>query len=237
MRAGKAFYGLLACLVFGSGIIGNAAQARAYAEETYAGNAGIVFDVSPQPLVSALEAYSRAAKIQILYDSAAARGLRSPGVNGLLAPQQALEKLLEGTGLFASYETRNSVVLLSASGGAQFGNPSVPLLTLGSLKVDAQAKNRFMLLFYEMYARLVQEDIRKALSIEPATRALNYSMRMMVWVGDRGSIERSIVFGSSGDHELDEAVLQAVHKVAIDRAPPFGMPQPIHVRIFAQNPS
>ncbi|HWM89631.1 MAG TPA: TonB-dependent siderophore receptor [Thermoanaerobaculia bacterium] len=57
------------------------------------------FDIPPGPLGTALDAFESAAGVRIEIEDQAIRSLDSPGVSGLLTPDQALAGLLEGTGV------------------------------------------------------------------------------------------------------------------------------------------
>ncbi|MBA4001087.1 TonB-dependent receptor [Brevundimonas sp.] len=58
-----------------------------------------MFDIPPGALGEALTAFATQADQQILFTPQLVDGLRSPGVNGRLAPYEALDRLLEGSGL------------------------------------------------------------------------------------------------------------------------------------------
>ncbi len=57
------------------------------------------FDIPEQPLAEALQAFARASRQQVSFDSAMLGGKRSNGVSGSFTAQEALDRLLEGTGL------------------------------------------------------------------------------------------------------------------------------------------
>jgi hypothetical protein len=61
----------------------------------------IYFDIPAQSLAGALDRYSTASGLMVMYDSGLAKDRRSTAVQGLLAPDVAISVLLEGTGLVA----------------------------------------------------------------------------------------------------------------------------------------
>ncbi|CAI3810880.1 hypothetical protein GLGCALEP_06236 [Pseudomonas sp. MM221] len=69
------------------------------------------FEIPAQPLDSALAAFSAVTRIQVLVPGEFTQGLRSSGVNGSYPQDQALGRLLQGTGLSASYIDGDSVTL------------------------------------------------------------------------------------------------------------------------------
>ncbi len=69
------------------------------------------FDIPPQALGSALARFGATSRLQLRYDAAATRGLRSNGVSGTYSAVQALRILLAGTGLSARFSDTGSVTL------------------------------------------------------------------------------------------------------------------------------
>lgn len=77
--------------------IATAAVAPAPAPRHQAGT--YTFAIGQQPLVAALNQFTQVTGWQVGMSSALVADVASPGVNGALAPEQALERLLVGTGL------------------------------------------------------------------------------------------------------------------------------------------
>jgi iron complex outermembrane recepter protein len=93
----------------------------------------VKWSIQPQDVASALLAFSDSTKLQVVSVGSEVRGLRSPGVEGELSAQEALARLLRGTGLqfevideqtiriFTSsargYKAPEREVMASASGG------------------------------------------------------------------------------------------------------------------------
>ncbi|MGE8411443.1 MAG: TonB-dependent siderophore receptor [Pseudomonas sp.] len=69
------------------------------------------FSIARQPLAEALDQLSTQSGLQIAYSSSMAQGLESPGVSGRMGAEQALAKLLEGTGLGFERNGVNAVLL------------------------------------------------------------------------------------------------------------------------------
>ena len=91
-------------LVIGTLVAGNIQTvAMAGGPESVRTPATVDFDIGGQPLVSALDAYSAATGLQVVYDATLAGGRRAQAVKGSMAPDMALQLLLEGTGLVAVY--------------------------------------------------------------------------------------------------------------------------------------
>lgn len=78
------------------------------------------FQIPPQDLTAALNSFADTAKIQLSFPAELASGKTSPGLNGLYPPLQALNMLLDGSGL--NYRvTANKSITLQRNDTAQLG--------------------------------------------------------------------------------------------------------------------
>ena len=69
------------------------------------------FDIPPQPLTDALALFGRQSGLQVSVDAALILGVQSPGVTGTLSPEQALGRLLAGTGIAYRMTGGNTALL------------------------------------------------------------------------------------------------------------------------------
>lgn len=106
---GKTLRVLLLATMAGVAVEGGAVHAQ-----TAAVSDARQYDIPAQPLSSALTDFASRAGIQLLYSSDMTANLRSPGVSGRLSVDQALPKLLQGTGLTWRYTDAGTVTLLPA---------------------------------------------------------------------------------------------------------------------------
>lgn len=89
----------------------NVAQARHYA-----------FNIPAQPLTDALASFGRQSGMQVSIDGDVARGVSSAGVNGSMSAEQALARLLAGTGITYRLTGDNTAIMQrvpAGSGGLQ----------------------------------------------------------------------------------------------------------------------
>ncbi|MPZ35682.1 MAG: TonB-dependent siderophore receptor [Rhodospirillales bacterium] len=77
------------------------------------------FNIAPQPLSSALPLFGQQSGRQITADAALVRGLNTPGVQGTMAIDEALRRLLAGTGLTFSGMAGDTIALQRATQGGQ----------------------------------------------------------------------------------------------------------------------
>ncbi|WP_434572294.1 TonB-dependent receptor [Pseudomonas sp. Z3-8] len=95
------------------------AALAAIAEQPPARNMGdYTFSIARQPLVSALNAFTAVTGWQVGLPAELAEGVASPGVNGSLPPEKALERLLVGTNLSYRKLGNNNIVLEKRSAGS-----------------------------------------------------------------------------------------------------------------------
>ncbi|MDB5468047.1 MAG: TonB-dependent receptor [Phenylobacterium sp.] len=79
----------------------------------------IAFDIPPQPLGPALNQLAVQSNRQILFSSLLTAGRRSTGLQGLYSPEQALSRLLAGTGLTVRLEGTSFLVQQAALRGEE----------------------------------------------------------------------------------------------------------------------
>lgn len=119
-------------IALGSLPVGIAQAAETGAAPTQlASQGGYSFAIARQPLVEALNAFSAVSGWQVGLSSDLAAGVQSPGVNGRLPAEQALQRLLAGTGLEYRAVGERSVVLVRtpAKGLAMELNPTTVTAT------------------------------------------------------------------------------------------------------------
>ena len=90
----------------------------------------ITFDIPPQALGSALGAYADAADVQLSYPAHLTTGLKSPGVSGQYTAQQALQKLLQGTGITPRTTANGTITLEKAATVGPQSSSTMPAVTV-----------------------------------------------------------------------------------------------------------
>jgi iron complex outermembrane receptor protein len=93
----------------------------------------IGFDIPAQDLNGAILGFASKAGIQVFYDVAKVQGLRSNGATGNLTPQEALGRILAGTGVTYHFTSATSVSLQKTPVAAQAG----PALAGGAIPLPA----------------------------------------------------------------------------------------------------
>ncbi len=96
------------------------------------------FNIPAQPLDSALAAYAAATGVQVIYDSRITSGLQSPGVSGSMAPEEALRRLVGGTGLLTRFTGPRAATLEKVQASAL----SPDITTLAPITVAGEKVQR-----------------------------------------------------------------------------------------------
>lgn len=89
-------------------------------------------NIPAQPLASALEAFAKQRDLQVIYRSDLVKSVYSTGAVGLFTPEEALGKLLNGTGLIYRYLNESTVTITLAPGTSSETAPASEPPTSGS---------------------------------------------------------------------------------------------------------
>jgi iron complex outermembrane receptor protein len=95
------------------------------------------YDIPAQPLSQALTAFGRQSGMQIAVDSAVVAGKTSAPVAGSMTADQALGRLLSGSGLTYQFTSASAVTVSSAPVPAPAGTPGSGAMVLDPVRVQA----------------------------------------------------------------------------------------------------
>jgi len=177
----------------------------------------IKFDIPAQPLADALRQYALLTQQPALFRSELVADRVSSAVNGLYSPEDALRRLLEGTGLVA--ETADS----SAGKAFVLQKAKSAPASLGPWGVGD-------------YKSVVQIGVWEALCNSPRTAPGSYRLLLRFKVDAEGWLRAVQLLDSSGDTQRDGAVLAALQRVRLDAPPPADLPQPVTMLILPRDP-
>jgi hypothetical protein len=192
------------------------------------------FHIPAQPLVDALQAYSQQAGVQVMFETASAVGYKSNAVEGTFTPEAALRILLADTELRIRYSRSSAVTIAPASASNPDEPPDHPLapadMALETLRVSGagEAVDRSRL---GEYIGAVQSDIQKALKKVSGTRRGDYRVAVRLWVTASRTIERAELDGSTGDHDRDSSIADALRGLTLSQQAPPNTPRPIRFMI------
>lgn len=106
----------------------------AYAQAT------VSYAIPAGPLDVALTRFGAASGVQLLYSSSVTRGLRSSGVSGNLGPQDALGRILAGTGLSYRFTGPNSATIAGTSESAAIGGDGSTVLDTITIQGEGEGQ-------------------------------------------------------------------------------------------------
>lgn len=181
-------------------------------------NAPRAFDIPSQSLDAALSRYGDLTGREALYDASIAAGRVSADVHGVLTPNEALDRLLSGTGLSPRFVADNSFVLLSAPQSAAAG-PA-----------------RAMPAAHQRYYATIQHSLLDALCRTRDAQPGRYRLVAVFWIGAAGRVERAQRIGSAGSAEADRQIDVTLSGMMFD-APPADFGQPVLVLLVPQAPN
>lgn len=171
------------------------------------------FDIGPQPLSAAVKAFSDITGQSLLVDERLLLGKVSPGVRGEFAAEDALRRLLVGTGLHERYASDKAFTLESSG-----GNGTQSMGENGSQAANDDA--------WEGYGAAVQASLERELCQLPNAKPGTYRLALQVWIDDEGRVDRVRLLGSTGIQARDAAISGALEGVRLE-PPPAGLDQPM----------
>lgn len=194
------------------------------------------FRIPSQPLASALQAYSQATGIEILYESSVAEGVYSTEVDGAYTPKLALGILLTYADLVVHY-TRSDAITLSLPPVGDTDLPPSSLLANADLALDTLRVTdglRPDAGRLRAFSESVQGDIERALRNDTRTKGGNYRASLKLWV-DTSRVVRVELAGSTGDSVRDASIAGILQGLILRSGPPPNTPQPVRVAIVVRS--
>jgi protein TonB len=88
---------------------------------------------------------------------------------------------------------------------------------------------------FKYYASRLERQVENTLLDNKRVRRLSYSIVVRLWLRSDGHVARAELASSTGNHEVDNTLVDAITQVPpLAEAPPPDMPQPIRMRISSQ---
>jgi TonB family protein len=108
----------------------------------------------------------------------------------------------------------------------------------GAALIGGGSGNSGLLRKYAWYTQMIQERIRenlqKELDKEGGVPEGNLEATVRIVLDEEGRITSFKIVGSSGSHEMDNAIDTALKLVNVDEPPPDGMPRAIKVKVSSK---
>jgi len=184
------------------------------------------FDIGPQPLSTAVRAFSDVTGQALLVDERLLVGRVSPGARGEFTPEDALRRLLAGTGLRERY-TSDKAFTLMPSVDTDMGVASMAPAVAAADTPDTVVAS---------YGAALQSAVEAALCRTSLTRPGEYRLALQVWVDGSGQLQRLRLLGSTGGEERDKAIESVLGGLRVDPPPP-GLAQPLTLLLLPADAS
>lgn len=170
-------------------------------------------EIPAQSLALALDSFSRLTGLAVLVDKSLTEGRRSSDVKGRHEIRQALETLLSGSGLMALYSGKDGFTVMPAQ---VVGGTAQLAITTGVASTYS-------------FATALQIAVERVLCRSTTARPGSYRAVLQLWVGPLGEVQHSRLISTTGDFQRDDALVQSLRQVVVDRAPPSSMRQPVTI--------
>jgi hypothetical protein len=184
------------------------------------------FDIERQPLSTAVKAFSEVTGQSLLVDERLLLGRVSPGVRGEFTADDALRRLLAGSGLRERYASDKAFTLEPIDARP---DQRVAVADDGDAMSRAEAMT-------EAYAASLQAALEQRLCRAPGAHPGGYRLALQVWIDDAGMVGRVRLLGSTGQQERDGAIRQALDGLHVEM-PPAGVEQPLTLLLLPASQS
>ncbi|MBC3436405.1 TonB-dependent hemoglobin/transferrin/lactoferrin family receptor [Pseudomonas sp. BW16M2] len=154
------------------------------------------FAITQQPLVEAINAFSKVTGWQVGFSAELADGVASPGVQGSLPPEMALQRLLRGTGLGYRKIGNGNVVLERQSAGNAIALQQVTVSATRSAQDVSQVPSTVSVQTREQLDRQNVNDIKQLVRYEPGVSVSG--------TGQRSGLNGYNIRGIDGDRVLTQ---------------------------------
>lgn len=160
------------------------------------------FDIPELPLKDALVRFDALTRMSVFYPSSLVEGRRSHAVSGAHLPHEALEALLDGTGVVAELTAENAFVL-------------APLDTASANDASPDRTRAVV----PDYRGSLQSAVVRALCAAPSLSPGEYRLAMTVQVGANAKVARVRLLDTTGDTRRDAAIVRRLQDIDVGSAP------------------
>jgi len=187
---------LLTLALLASGACGLPAMAAEPAQASSPRMGDYRFAIAQQPLVAAINAFSQVTGWQVGFSAELAEGVASPGVQGSLAPEAALQRLLQGTGLGYRKIGNGNVVLERQAVGNAIALQQMTVSATRSAQDVSQVPSTVSVQTREQLDRQNVNDIKQLVRYEPGVSVGG--------VGQRSGLNGYNIRGIDGERVLTQ---------------------------------
>ena len=215
----------VALLLAGTALAGSMASGTVLAQPAPGATAAPIINVPAQPLSTALIAFSRQTRVEVIVPSSVAAGKRSATVNGPLTAQAALSQMLAGTGLSYRFTGAGTVTIEGAraasgpTGASEAGAIELDTITVAGATMARGGVSEIVVGPADL-ARINPSDAREVFAGQPRVKVGGSTpMSQKVYVNGveetnlavtiDGSRQNNKVFHHNGTTLIDPSFLRA----------------------------
>lgn len=187
---------LLTLAMLTSGLYGPAVMAEPRAQASPSSANPTAFTLDQRPLASALEAFMQVTGWQVDYPTALVADVSSPGVHGTLPAEQALQRLLQGTGLRPRQLGHGHVVLEREQAGSAIALQQLTVSATRTPQDVASVPSTVSVWTREQLDRQNVNDIKQLVRHEPGV--------VVGGVGQRSGLNGYNIRGIDGERVLTQ---------------------------------
>jgi len=220
MRRPRA-WALVLCLILG-GLSARIAQAQQTDDGVRQQEPRLHFDLPAQSLELALQAFGRISELAVLAPAPLLAGRTSAAVKGDYSPREALDLVMEGTGLQAEFMGTDEAIIV-----ARPAAPAPPVATPAAetgWPIDGIGDDAGRL----AYAGMLQARLTQALCEQPLTVPGGYRLAAQIRIDDKGTVVAASMVASSGMASRDAMIMRALRSLKLD-SPPGDLPEPVTI--------
>lgn len=188
------------------------------------------YNIQAGSLPTALDDFSAASGVQVLYDGTLASGRVSSPVRGQMNADTALGELLQGTGLAAVFTRDGNVIIVLSPDAVKVlytPPPATSARELGAIHVDVPK----IALTGGVYATLVQYELQRVLRSKPDLLVGRYQAQVRIWVDASGVVQRSQLVASNANTRCQEGLIELLKHMSVGQPPPPDLPQPVSIHV------
>lgn len=197
--------------------------ARLAAAQAAAGGEAVRFDLPAQPLEISLSVFGRITGHSVLVASSLTAGREAAEVRGDFAPQEALRRMLAGSGLVARYTGSDAFTLVPVPAAPPTRDLADERMRQRDPAAVAAARAQ------AGYAGVLQASVTRALCIAQPDAFGRYRLGLQIWIDPTGLVIEVRLLEGSGLPQRDDAVLAALRAMEMDAPPPSAMAQPVAI--------
>ncbi|WP_326489756.1 secretin and TonB N-terminal domain-containing protein [Paraburkholderia sp. ZP32-5] len=182
------------------------------------------FDLPAESLELALQAFGRISELAVVAPAPLLAGRTSSAVSGDYSPREALDLVMEGTGLQAEFMGTDEAIIVARPEAVAPAPPAAASAAQAAWPIDGIGDDAGSL----AYAGMLQARLTQSLCEQPLTVPGGYRLAAQIRIDDKGTVVAASMVASSGMASRDAMIMRALRSLKLD-APPGDLPEPVTI--------